>query len=87
MEYVQQGIRGPMVSRIAFGNWSAGGDWGSVDREAGIGAACGDGVLRPLHAQGQAGSSSDDRSAPPNRTPSATRRRTTRRVVALRPLT
>jgi aryl-alcohol dehydrogenase-like predicted oxidoreductase len=27
------------VSRIAFGNWSAGGDWGQVDRNAAMGAA------------------------------------------------
>ncbi len=39
MDYVQLGQRGPRVSRIAFGNWSAGGDWGSVDREAAIAAA------------------------------------------------
>ena len=38
MEYTQLGERGPRVSRIAFGNWSAGGDWGSVDRDAAIGA-------------------------------------------------
>ena len=29
---------GPRVSRIAFGNWSAGGDWGAVDRDAAIAA-------------------------------------------------
>jgi aryl-alcohol dehydrogenase-like predicted oxidoreductase len=34
MDYVQLGQRGPRVSRIAFGNWSSGGDWGSVDRHA-----------------------------------------------------
>ena len=39
MEYVQLGLRGPRVSRIAFGNWSSGGDWGSVDRKAAIFAA------------------------------------------------
>ncbi len=39
MEYVQLGQRGPRVSRIAFGNWSAGGDWGAVDRKAAIAAA------------------------------------------------
>ena len=39
MEYVQLGLRGPRVSRIAFGNWSSGGDWGSVDRKAAIAAA------------------------------------------------
>jgi aryl-alcohol dehydrogenase-like predicted oxidoreductase len=39
MQYTQLGERGPRVSRIAFGNWSAGGDWGSVDRAAAIGAA------------------------------------------------
>jgi len=38
MQYTQLGERGPRVSRIAFGNWSAGGDWGSVDREAAIAA-------------------------------------------------
>jgi aryl-alcohol dehydrogenase-like predicted oxidoreductase len=38
MEYTQLGDRGPQVSRIAFGNWSAGGDWGSVDRDAAIAA-------------------------------------------------
>jgi aryl-alcohol dehydrogenase-like predicted oxidoreductase len=38
MEYTHLGERGPLVSRIAFGNWSAGGDWGSVDRTAAIAA-------------------------------------------------
>jgi aryl-alcohol dehydrogenase-like predicted oxidoreductase len=38
MQYTQLGERGPRVSRIAFGNWSAGGDWGIVDREAAIAA-------------------------------------------------
>jgi aryl-alcohol dehydrogenase-like predicted oxidoreductase len=38
MQYTQLGERGPRVSRIAFGNWSAGGDWGHVDRDAAIGA-------------------------------------------------
>ena len=38
MQYTQLGERGPQVSRISFGNWSAGGDWGSVDRAAAIGA-------------------------------------------------
>ena len=38
MQYTQLGERGPKVSRIAFGNWSAGGDWGSVDRDAAIAA-------------------------------------------------
>jgi aryl-alcohol dehydrogenase-like predicted oxidoreductase len=38
MEYTRLGERGPRVSRIAFGNWSAGGDWGRVDRDAAIGA-------------------------------------------------
>jgi aryl-alcohol dehydrogenase-like predicted oxidoreductase len=38
MKYVQLGERGPRVSRIAFGNWSSGGDWGSVDRPAAIAA-------------------------------------------------
>ena len=38
MQHTRLGERGPKVSRIAFGNWSAGGDWGRVDREAAIGA-------------------------------------------------
>jgi aryl-alcohol dehydrogenase-like predicted oxidoreductase len=38
MQYTQLGEHGPRVSRIAFGNWSAGGDWGSVDRDAAVGA-------------------------------------------------
>jgi aryl-alcohol dehydrogenase-like predicted oxidoreductase len=38
MQYTQLGDRGPQVSRIAFGNWSAGGDWGQVDRDAAIAA-------------------------------------------------
>jgi aryl-alcohol dehydrogenase-like predicted oxidoreductase len=38
MQYTQLGERGPRVSRIAYGNWSAGGDWGSVDRDAAIAA-------------------------------------------------
>jgi aryl-alcohol dehydrogenase-like predicted oxidoreductase len=38
MQYTQLGERGPRVSRIAFGNWSAGGDWGSVDRRAAVSA-------------------------------------------------
>ena len=38
MQYTKLGERGPRVSRIAFGNWSAGGDWGSVDRDASIAA-------------------------------------------------
>jgi aryl-alcohol dehydrogenase-like predicted oxidoreductase len=38
MQYTELGERGPRVSRIAFGNWSAGGDWGRVDREAAIAA-------------------------------------------------
>lgn len=38
MRYTQLGERGPRVSRIAFGNWSAGGDWGHVDRDAAIAA-------------------------------------------------
>jgi aryl-alcohol dehydrogenase-like predicted oxidoreductase len=38
MQYTQLGDRGPRFSRIAFGNWSAGGDWGSVDRAAAIAA-------------------------------------------------
>ncbi len=38
MQYTQLGQRGPRVSRIAFGNWSAGGDWGHVDRDAAIAA-------------------------------------------------
>jgi aryl-alcohol dehydrogenase-like predicted oxidoreductase len=39
MQYTQLGERGPRVSRIAFGNWSAGGDWGHVDRAQAIAAA------------------------------------------------
>jgi aryl-alcohol dehydrogenase-like predicted oxidoreductase len=39
MQYTQLGERGPLVSRIAFGNWSAGGDWGHVDRHAAIATA------------------------------------------------
>jgi aryl-alcohol dehydrogenase-like predicted oxidoreductase len=38
MQYTRLGDRGPQVSRIAFGNWSAGGDWGRVDRDAAIAA-------------------------------------------------
>jgi aryl-alcohol dehydrogenase-like predicted oxidoreductase len=38
MQFTQLGERGPRVSRIAFGNWSAGGDWGGVDRGAAIAA-------------------------------------------------
>src|SRR5437773_9141311 len=38
MQYTRLGERGPHVSRIAFGNWSAGGDWGRVDRDAAIAA-------------------------------------------------
>jgi aryl-alcohol dehydrogenase-like predicted oxidoreductase len=38
MQYTKLGDRGPQVSRIAFGNWSAGGDWGSVDRDGAIAA-------------------------------------------------
>jgi len=38
MQYTKLGERGPRVSRIAFGNWSAGGDWGRVDRAAAIAA-------------------------------------------------
>src|SRR5450755_135128 len=38
MQYTQLGERGPRVSRIAFGNWPAGGDWGGVDRHAAIAA-------------------------------------------------
>jgi aryl-alcohol dehydrogenase-like predicted oxidoreductase len=41
MQYTQLGERGPRVSRIAFGNWSAGGDWGRVDRDAAIAATRG----------------------------------------------
>jgi len=39
MDYIQLGLRGPRVSRIAFGNWSSGGDWGGVDRPRAIAAA------------------------------------------------
>ncbi|MEA2518298.1 MAG: hypothetical protein QOF49_378 [Chloroflexota bacterium] len=38
MQYTRLGERGPRVSRIAFGNWSAGGDWGHVDRDSAIAA-------------------------------------------------
>ena len=38
MQYTRLGERGPRVSRIAFGNWSAGGDWGRVDHDAAIAA-------------------------------------------------
>jgi aryl-alcohol dehydrogenase-like predicted oxidoreductase len=38
MQYTHLGEGGPRVSRIAFGNWSAGGDWGGVDRSAAIAA-------------------------------------------------
>jgi aryl-alcohol dehydrogenase-like predicted oxidoreductase len=38
MRYTQLGKRGPRVSRLAFGNWSAGGEWGHVDRPAAIAA-------------------------------------------------
>jgi aryl-alcohol dehydrogenase-like predicted oxidoreductase len=36
MQYTRLGERGPRVSTIAFGNWSAGGDWGTVDRKAAL---------------------------------------------------
>ena len=36
MQYTLLGEGGPRVSRIAFGNWSAGGDWGAVDRKAAL---------------------------------------------------
>jgi aryl-alcohol dehydrogenase-like predicted oxidoreductase len=39
VQYTPLGTRGPRVSRIAFGNWSAGGDWGRVDRQAAIAVA------------------------------------------------
>jgi aryl-alcohol dehydrogenase-like predicted oxidoreductase len=39
MQYTQLGERGPRVSDIAFGNWSAGGDWGTVDRKAALATA------------------------------------------------
>src|SRR5260221_614669 len=45
MRYTQLGERGPRVSRIAFGNWSAGGDWGRVDRDLAI-AAPREGLVR-----------------------------------------
>ena len=38
MQYTRLGERGPRLSRIAFGNWSAGGDWGRVDHDAAIAA-------------------------------------------------
>jgi aryl-alcohol dehydrogenase-like predicted oxidoreductase len=36
LQYTQLGARGPRVSTIAYGNWSAGGDWGTVDRKAAL---------------------------------------------------
>jgi uncharacterized membrane protein YoaK (UPF0700 family) len=53
MDYGSLGLRGPHVSRIAFGNWSSGGDWGSVDRKAALAVtrealAGGDGPLPVL---------------------------------------
>jgi aryl-alcohol dehydrogenase-like predicted oxidoreductase/3-hydroxyisobutyrate dehydrogenase-like beta-hydroxyacid dehydrogenase len=39
MDYTLLGQRGSQVSRIAFGNWSSGGDWGGVDRMAAVAAA------------------------------------------------
>jgi aryl-alcohol dehydrogenase-like predicted oxidoreductase len=39
MRYTRLGERGPQVSRIAFGNWSAGGDWGCVHRQTAIAVA------------------------------------------------
>jgi aryl-alcohol dehydrogenase-like predicted oxidoreductase len=57
VEYTQLGDRGPRVSRIAFGNWSAGGDWGRVDRDAAIAAtrealALGVNLFDTAHAYG-----------------------------------
>ena len=57
MKYSQLGERGPRVSRIAFGNWSAGGDWGRVDRDAAIAAtrealALGVNLFDTAHAYG-----------------------------------
>ena len=33
MEYIQLGKSGLDVSRICFGTWQFGGDWGSVERD------------------------------------------------------
>jgi len=38
MEYIQLGKSGLNVSRICFGTWQFGGDWGSVEREEAIAA-------------------------------------------------
>jgi pyridoxine 4-dehydrogenase len=38
MEYIQLGKSGLNVSRICFGTWQFGGDWGSVEREDAIAA-------------------------------------------------
>jgi aryl-alcohol dehydrogenase-like predicted oxidoreductase len=38
MEYIRLGKSGLSVSRICFGSWQFGGDWGSVDRDEAIGA-------------------------------------------------
>lgn len=38
MQYVQLGKSGPNVSRICFGTWQFGGDWGAVDRDEAIAA-------------------------------------------------
>lgn len=57
MQYTQLGERGPRVSRIAYGNWSAGGDWGRVDHDAAIAAtrealALGINLFDTAHAYG-----------------------------------
>jgi len=38
MRYVELGKSGLTVSRICFGTWQFGGDWGAVDREGGVAA-------------------------------------------------
>jgi aryl-alcohol dehydrogenase-like predicted oxidoreductase len=38
MEYIQLGMSGLDVSRICFGTWQFGGDWGSVERDDAIAA-------------------------------------------------
>ena len=41
MEYIQLGKSGLNVSRICFGTWQFGGDWGSVERDDAIAAESG----------------------------------------------
>src|SRR5919204_4301724 len=38
MRYIELGKSGLTVSRICFGTWQFGGDWGTVDRDGGIAA-------------------------------------------------